>query len=227
VRAAVAVLSRHLTSRRADPGWVPLRRNRPGLRRLLTAGLLAAATAAALHVVAPDPTPGRTVVVATRDVPAGAALQASDVAVTAHPAEQVPASAAHRLADVVGRVVAAPLSAREVVTTTRLVGPNLLLGRTPDQVAAPVRIADAGAAALLRAGVRVDVLVAVEGADTARTVARGATVLARPVASGDGLGSLGTASDSGGGLVLLAVSDSDAAALAQSAAAGALSVVIR
>lgn len=226
MRAAFATLTQQLTGRRPDPGWVPLRRRRPGLRRLLAAGLVAAATASALNVIAPDPDPGRIVVVAAHDVAAGQALQASDVELSALADDQVPAASARHVADVVGRVVSAPLSDREVVTATRLVGPGLLVGRTPDQVAAPVRIADAGAAALLSPGVRVDVLVAVEGAASARTVARGATVLARP-SSGADLGPLGSTGDAAGGLVLLAVSDTVAAALAQSAAAGPLSIVVR
>ncbi len=176
-------------------------------------------------MLAPEPPPGRPVVVAVHEVPAGAALQASDVELDSRPADELPAPAAHRVDEVVGRVLAAPLAAREVVTSTRLVGQGLLTGRPRDEVAAPVRIADAASAALLRAGARVDVLVAVEGARTARTVARGATVLAVGPTASDSL--LSGAGDGEGGLVLLAVSDSTAADLAQSAAAGPLSVVLR
>ncbi|HEX3005028.1 MAG TPA: Flp pilus assembly protein CpaB [Angustibacter sp.] len=205
---------------------MPLPRRRPGLRRWLAAGATAAAVASGLQVLAPEPQPGRAVVVAARDVPAGAALQGADLTVVSRPVGELPASAVSRVADAVGRVVAAPLASREVLTASRLVGDGLLLGQPPSAVAAPVRVADAAAAALLHPGSRVDVLVAVEGARTARTVARGATVLARP---DDGAaGPLLAAGDtSSGGLVLLAVDGSTAAALAQSAAAGPLSVVLR
>ena len=227
MRAAVGTLRGQLTGARPEAGWVPLRRRRPGLRRWLAAGAVAAAAAGTLQTLAPEPAPGRTVVVAARDVPAGAALQRSDLTLVTRPAEELPATVVNRVDDAVGLVLASTLSAREVVTSGRLVGSGLLAGRPPDQVAAPVRIADAAAAALLRPGSRVDVLVAVEGAHTARTVARGATVLARPDRTDDGLLASGADNATGGGLVLLAVSDSVAASLAQSAAAGPLSVVIR
>lgn len=205
---------------------MPLPRRRPGLRRWLAAGATAAAMASALHVLAPDPPAGRAVVVAARDVPAGAALQRADLALATRPTGELPAGALTRVDDAVGRVVAAPLAAREVLAGSRLVGDDLLLGQPPSAVAASVRVADPAAAALLHPGSRVDVLVAVEGARTARTVARGATVLARPQAAAGG--HLLAADDaSTGGLVLLAVDDSTAAALAQSAAAGPLSVVLR
>ncbi|MGN6302595.1 MAG: Flp pilus assembly protein CpaB [Angustibacter sp.] len=219
-------LRRRLAGPRPEQGWVPLPRRRPGLRRWLAAGAVAAAAASALQVLAPEPEPGLPVVVAARDVPAGAALQRADLALATRPAAELPAAALTRVEDAVGRVVSAPLAAREVLAGSRLVGGDLLLGQPPSAVAAPVRVADPAAAALLRPGSRVDVLVAVEGGRTARTVARGATVLARPdVGGGDHL--LAADDATSGGLVLLAVDDSTAAALAQSAAAGPLSVVLR
>ncbi|KQX62840.1 Flp pilus assembly protein CpaB [Angustibacter sp. Root456] len=219
-------LRERLTGQHPERGWVPLPRRRPALRRWLAAGAAAAATASALQVLAPEPEPGRTVVVAAREVPAGAALQRADLRLAPRPRADLPATAMTRVDDVVGRVVSAPLAAREVLAASRLVGGGLLVGQPPGAVAAPVRVADAAAAALLHPGSRVDVLVAIEGARSARTVARGATVLARPDAAGAGH-LLATDDASSGGLVLLAVDDSTAAALAQSAAAGPLSVVLR
>lgn len=223
---ALRRLRERLTGQYRDQGWVPLPRRRPGPRRWLAAGATAAAVASALQVLAPQPEAGRPVVVAARDVPAGAALQRADLTLAARPPGELPEAAVARVDDAVGRVVSAPLTAREVLTDSRLVGPGLLLGQPPSAVAAPVRVADPAAAALLHAGSRVDVLVAVEGARRARTVARGATVLARPQASEAGH-LLAPDDASSGGLVLLAVDDSTAAALAQSAAAGPLSVVLR
>lgn len=161
-------------------------------------------------------------------MPAGAALQAGDLTVATRPASDVPVGVVRTGEDLTGRVVAAPLAPGEVLTSARLVSPGLLAGRPRSEVVAPVRIADPEAAALLGAGTRVDVLLAVEGARTARTVARGATVLARPApaSGGPGLPDLG-ADIASGGLVLLAVEASVAAALAQAASEGPLSVVLR
>jgi pilus assembly protein CpaB len=215
----------------ADPGWVPLRRRGPTVRRWLSAGAVAGAVAVGLTVVAPDPPTGALVVAAAREVPAGAALQATDLRLVERPARDLPASSVGDLASLVGRVLAAPLTGGELVTTSRLVGPGLLTGRPPGDVAAPVRLADAQAAELLAPGSRVDVLVAVEDAASARTVARGATVLARPSASGGGglldAGAAAGADTGAGGLVLLAVGASTAADLAQAASLGPLSVVVR
>jgi Flp pilus assembly protein CpaB len=63
---------------------------------------------------------------------------------------------------VLGRLVAGPVRRGEPLTDVRLLGPSLLaaVARGPDVVAVPVRFADAGAAALLRPGDRVDVLAA-------------------------------------------------------------------
>ncbi len=213
-----------------------MRRNRPGLRRWLSAGLAAAAVAVGLRVLAPEPPGGIPVLVAARDVPAGATLSAGDVRRVRWATSAVPAAAV-READVSGEVVASALSAGELLTTTRLLGPGLLAGRDGDEVAAPVRLADAQVAALLRPGARVDVLAAVDGDRAARTVARGATVLAGPAAAGssggllsgagDASGAIDAAGSGGGGLVLLAVDAGTAVDLAQAAARGVLSVVLR
>ena len=56
-----------------------------------------------------------------------------------------------------GRTLAAPLREGEPVTDVRVVAEGLLAGY-PSLVAAPVRIADAGAVRLLRVGDRVDVV---------------------------------------------------------------------
>jgi pilus assembly protein CpaB len=235
-----------LAGKSRDPGWVPLRGKRPGLRRLLSAGLAGAAVAAGLAAVTPDPPAGRAVVVTTRAVAAGTVVQVGDVRLAARTPDELPDGVLDGTGSVVGRVASAPLTAGEVVTGGRVAGPSLLVGRPPGEVLAPVRVADPGAARLLRPGQRVDVLVAVEGAGAARTVTRGATVLAGPITwggaspsgggpsgdgpSGDGPSGGGSVLDEpavGGGLVLLAVPQTGAAALVQAGSAGPLSVILR
>ena len=99
-------------------------------------------------------------------------------------------------------------------------------GYGADLVAAPVRLADPGAAALLRPGSRIDVLAAAgdplvvdyPGPDTARRIVRDRPVIT-VVAEDDAAHSLGT-------LIVLAVTDEEAQALAGHAA-DRLSIAIR
>jgi len=93
-------------------------------------------------------------------------------------------------------VLAGPVRRGEPLTDVRLVGPSLLAS-VPGAVAVPVRLADSGAAALLRQGDRIDVLAspgstapgAPQPAGVARVVAANVLVLAVPGAGG--LGSAG------------------------------------
>lgn len=247
-------------ARTRDPGWAPLRRYRPGRRRLAAAGLAAGSFAAGLQVLAPRPAVGEPVVVAARDVPPGAVLAAGDLLLVRRPPGVLPAGAVVDPSAAVGRTLGSGMRSGEALTDARLVGPGLLAGRPPGEVAAPVRIADGEAAALLRAGDRVDVLLA-SGDDglggpagasgsggpgsshdsaatresssaggavpRARTVVRRATVLARPSGGSEGGGLLPEADPSSGGLLVLAVKEREAAALAEAAALGPLSVVLR
>jgi Flp pilus assembly protein CpaB len=159
-------------------------------RQLLAAALLLAAVVVALR---PDPSTsafgpapaGTAVVVAARDVPAGAVLARADLRIASLPADLVPAGTAHEVSAVLGRTLAGALRRGEAVTDTRLVGPGLTTGLGPQESSAtPVRLADAQAAALVRPGDRVDVLATpVEtagsaGAADAVEVAAGVRVLA-------------------------------------------------
>ena len=92
-------------------------------------------------------------------------------------------------------------------------------GGYPGRVAAPVRIADSGSVGLLRVGDRVDVLAAdPQGGAEAVLVAEAAPVVALPDAAESTLAS--------GGLVVLAVDDGTAAALAAAGTTHYLSLVL-
>lgn len=190
-------------------------------RGLLAAGLAAGAVATALPVVAPDPAAGTEVLAAARDVAAGAVVRAEDLAVVALPPDLVPDGALLPGADVVGRLAAGALRAREPLTDVRLVGPGLLASLGVDGlVAVPVRLADPAAAALLRPGDRVDVLAAStapDGPPAAAVVAAAAPVLAVPEAT----------AAAEGALVVLAAPPSTAARLASAEVSSRLSVVVR
>ena len=145
-------------------------------RRLLAALLTAVAVAAGLHAVAAPPPATVAVLVAARDLPAGAELEADDLVA----AEFAPGSAPDDVADdPAGRILAAPVRRGEPVTDVRLVGPQLTEGLN-DLTATPVRLPDAGMVGLLRVGDRIDLVAADPRGDGAETVAVDVPVLAIP-----------------------------------------------
>ncbi|NUS42305.1 MAG: flagellar biosynthesis protein FlgA [Mycobacteriaceae bacterium] len=124
------------------------------------------------------------VVVAARDLGPGRPLVAADVRVARREAAAVPPDGTFRdPQDLVGRTAAGPVRAGETVTDVRVVGSRLAAAATgdPDARVVPVRPADAGVAAMLHAGDRVDVIGAgdhgAEGAAKSAVLARDAVVV--------------------------------------------------
>jgi pilus assembly protein CpaB len=191
-------------------------------RRLLAAGTAATAVAIGLGVVAPPPPPTRPVVVAAADLPGGGVLSADDLRVRRFSPAIVPAGAAATPQRMLGRVLAAPVRAGEPVTDVRVVGPGLVGGLGPGMVAAPVRIADADSAALVRVGDRIDVL----APDPRGQLPPSTAVTDAPVVAVPRRGEEATASTSGA-LLVLAVSAHDARRLAQHAVVGPLVLALR
>jgi len=148
---------------------VALRRAAAGLLVVLALGLLAAPS------VAPAGTP---VLVAARDLAPGVALGPADVAVRLLPGELVPAGAFAEPGAVAGRQLVGGVRAGEALTDVRLLGPVAAVAAAgvPDAAGVPVRLADAGVAALLTPGTRVDLVAA--GADDAGAVAADPALLA-------------------------------------------------
>jgi Flp pilus assembly protein CpaB len=193
-------------------------------RRLLAALCAAAAALLAVAAARPAAPAGIAVLAAGRDLPGGAVLAAGDLRTVPLPAAVVPAGALPAGTPVEGRQLAGPIRRGEPLTDVRLLGRALLRAGPPGWVAVPVRIADAGSVALLRAGDRVDVLATATGAaetgDAAgavRRVAVAAPVLAVPTPGEGGEGAL----------VVLAASPDGAAALASAAVTSRLSVTLR
>lgn len=149
-----------------------LRRRRP-----LAVLLVAAGVAAALHAVAPPPPASTTLAVAARDLPAGKVLAAGDLVAVEVPPGVVPDGV---VASPEGRLLAAPLRAGEAVTDVRVVGPGLAASLPPGRLAVPVRLSDAGQAALLTVGDAVDLVATDPQAGTVRALALDAVVLALP-----------------------------------------------
>ncbi len=206
-------------------------------RRWLAAMLAAAAVLLTVGAIrAPAPI-GEPVLTAAADLPAGAALRPSDGRVQRVPAEIVPPGAVTDPAQLANRVLTGPLGAGEILTTSRLLTASQLTPE-PGRRAAPVRIADPGAVALLRPGDIIDVLgtsgggLGVSAAAVVAAKVRVLTVPRRgPEGGGGGLlnGSPATATESTpqGSLIVLDVREDTALALARAAAAGRLSVVLR
>lgn len=150
-------LAPHLSERIADtvrgllggPSW------RRTLRLRRAAAAVLAGTALVL-VAAPRAGPtGIPVLVTAAELPAGSTVRAADVVVREWPAELVPAGALRAPEAADGRVLVGAAHPGEPLTDLRVVG----AGPVPNGAAAvPVRIADAGVAALLVPGNRVDVV---------------------------------------------------------------------
>ena len=103
----------------------------------------------------PSPPATTSILVAARDLPAGRSLTEGDLRSGDWPSDQVPLG---RLSSAAGRVLASPIRAGEPVTDARVLGRGLLAGQAAGLVAVPVRLADAAAGAMVRAGDRIDVL---------------------------------------------------------------------
>ncbi len=198
--------------------------------------LVAGAVAFGLDAVSPQPPPVKQIVVAASELPPGTLLDSSDLRLAAWPAALAPDTAASSVTDLVGRTLAAGLSRGEAVTSMRLVGPTLASALLESgRVATPVRLADPTVAALLHPGDRIDLVAAQAGSSDpvsggtapadARVVAPTALVLSvvQPDQGGSVLvGGATTAS----GLLVVAVSRTEALALARASLLGPLSVLL-
>lgn len=221
-------------------------------RRAVAAVLAAVSVWAGLSAVRTGAAPTYTVLVAARDLAPGTVLAGDDVHGVDIPTAAVPPTALRPGARIVGRAVAVAVPAGVPLTPASLSVGRVLPAGT---VATPVRLADPGEVALVVAGDRVDVLAAKSGdgldgpaatppadptasqragptasasADpgtaaatrpSAGVIVAGVLVLAVPVANA-GVGDQG-------GLLVLAATPGQAAALAQAAAVDRLSVTVR
>jgi pilus assembly protein CpaB len=196
-----------------------LRRTYLRHRRLGTAGLAAVAVVSAVHVLAPEPPRTTPLVVAAHDLASGRVIAPGDLQVVQTDPDLVPAGAATNDTDLLGRVVAGPMNAGEPVTDRRVLGAALIAGYPLGLVAAPIRIQDPDVVALLRVGDRIDIYASTGDPDVpALRVVSDVAVVALPTAD---------PTDRDGALVVLAVTQADAARLAQASATTALSVSLR
>jgi Flp pilus assembly protein CpaB len=187
-------------------------------RRALAAVCTAVAVVAGIHAARPAAPRTVGVSVAAHDLASGTVLTRDDLVVRQVPASLAPLGSAPRA---VGRTLAAPVRAGEPVTDVRLVGPSVVEGY-PGRVALPVRIADAEAVALLRAGDHVDLVAADPRRGTASAVAIAVPVVSIPHHSADDTGSAALP----GRLVVVAALPSDVDRIVGATATDLLNVVI-
>ncbi len=196
-----------------------LRRTLRRHRRWTVALCVALAVFSFTRAVAPPAPPTAAVVVAARDLASGQVLGPDDVRVVRLPRDAVPDGVATTTEALVARTLAAPVRRGEPISDRRVVGDSLVAGYAPGLVASPVRIDDADVVSLLRVGDRIDVYAAVsDDVDDARRVVTDAAVVTLPRIDDE---------THDGALVVLALTPTDAAALAQGSAEGPLSISLR
>jgi pilus assembly protein CpaB len=198
-------------------------------RRLVVAALTGVAVVSGLSAVRPAPPVTQRLWVVTRDLPGGEPLTAAEVRIERLPPPDIPSGALSPTTSVVGRLLAAPMRRGEPLTDVRLLSPSLLSATDqPDDVAVPVRVADGPATlALVHAGDLVDVIAAADPGDggpaTSSTVVDSVLVLATPAHD---VGSDGSGDDTAG-LLIVAATTRQAAALAEAASGSRLSIAVR
>lgn len=174
----------------------------------------------------PPQPPTAPVVVLTRDVPAGATLGPDDLRTMLVPPELAGPQLLSTVDAAVGERLAVGLPQGFPLTGRVLVGPGLAQAAAPGQVVVPVRLADAGVGATLRAGDRIDLLAATAdaagGAGGAEVVSAGALVLAVQDDAGGGL----LAANGPAPLVFVAVAQGQAPAVVGASAWAPLRVVL-
>jgi Flp pilus assembly protein CpaB len=195
----------------------------------VTGVLVAVAVASGLDAVTPARPPAVPVVVSATDLPVGATLRTGDLRMVRLPKDVVPADTTSQPAALVGRTLSGAVRQGEPLTDERLIGAGLTADLPAGTVAAPVRLADADAAALLSPGGRVDVVGAPAdggaGSPAGVLLASNALVLALPTAPSRDADT-DTAVEGDGALVLLATPRATAIALAAAATSDRLSVVL-
>jgi Flp pilus assembly protein CpaB len=207
------------SNRRLTPrSWVvdfrrALRRHRRKLAILATL----AAVLAGLTALAPPRPATVSVVTAEHMLAGGTTVRAEDLDTTELPPGAVPDGAWSEPSEVVGQTLAGPVPAGQVLTPSALLRHR---ASASGSVVAPLPLADDRVTALLEAGDQVDVLAADSQTGKTRVVATAIRVVTGAIPGAED--APGT-----GGLVLVEVSPSTAAALAAAASTSVLSVVWR
>lgn len=160
-------------------------------------------------------------VTAVRDIAGATTLGPNDVTTIEITPDALPAGALTTTSDVHGQRAAGPIRAGEVITDVRLVGSALLDGWGADLAAVPVRIADPGAAQLVRPGDVIDIVATdMSGAVSASVLAAQVPVLAVPEDAK-------TSFAADGALLVVAATPDQIRGLANAAVTSRLSIALR
>ncbi|NMD55088.1 MULTISPECIES: SAF domain-containing protein [Tsukamurella] len=194
---------------------------RPGWARTLTARRGAAAALAVLALVVAVTSrpsgPQAQVLVAARELGPGGRLTGEDLVLRTVPAELAPQDALTGPDDAVGRSVTGPVGAGEILTSRRVLTDRTAGHIRPGARLVPVSLQDSATMDLLRAGDVVDV-VAQRKDDSPAVLARSATVAVAAAPQ---------ATRQQARTAMLAMSESEAHAVAAAALSSPLSVVFR
>ncbi|MFP5282840.1 MAG: RcpC/CpaB family pilus assembly protein [Actinomycetes bacterium] len=191
-------------------------------RRKLAVLAAVGAVLTGIAAVAPDGPPTVAVVRTTSRLAGGATVTGGSVRLERLPEAALPEGALTDPVAVIGRTVLGPVAAGAVLTSLDLVSAAAI---RPGHVVAPLRLADADVANLVRAGDRVDVLAAEPEAAAAALVARSVRVVTvpEPVEATR----LAAGSSTEGALLLVEVVPEVATRLAQAAVSAQISIVLR
>ncbi|NUS37323.1 MAG: flagellar biosynthesis protein FlgA [Pseudarthrobacter sp.] len=211
--------------------------SRPGMRlaallsrnrRLAAALLLCAAAALAVQQLTPAPLTTVAALAAARDLPAGTALAASDIAPVRVPPGVVAEGFLQDVGSTAGKQLAAPLRKGQLLSDTQLLGPGLLAGMPPGSAAVPLRMADASSIQLVSPGQLVNVvLTSANGFDQqgpSEVLASSVPVLWTSTKGGHSGQWLGTAETEG--LIVVAAHAEQASRLAGASTQGRLFFVL-
>jgi Flp pilus assembly protein CpaB len=161
-----------------------------------------------------------TVVTAKAQLSGGTVLSSADLVLDKVVAADVPEGVLTDPNDLIGKTLTAPVAAHQMMT--RLTTTSAPAAVPPGHVIAPVRLADAALAGLLRPGDVVDVVAADPEAKQAAVVAANVRVVTVPTGPGDRAGP-----GPDGALFLVDVEGQTATILAQAAASATLSIIWR
>jgi len=196
--------------------------------RFLAAACFCTAAGVAVHALTPDPVHTVPVLTAAADLPAGTLLEDSDLNIVDGPAFAVPPGASAAATDLSGQRLATALRKGSPVLDTSVVGPGLLAGTPPGTAAVPVRPADKSTVQLVTPGQLVDIVLSTgngyEDPEETTVLAGSVPVLWKAQSSGTDTGLLGPQESDG--LVVVAASPSEAAALASASSRGKVFLVL-
>lgn len=187
-------------------------------RRKLAVVAAVAAVLTGVAAVNPEGPPTLRVVRATTQLAGGSVVRAGDLEVADIVAVDAPVGALSDPGSVIGQRLAASIAEGQVLTGLAMTADRG--GRARGQVVAPLRIADADLAQLLRPGELVDVVAADAQSEKAAVVATGVRIVTVPAGSSDQQAQTGA-------LVLVEVDEAEATRIARAAISGTITVIWR